>query len=197
MPETFQAPAGRTEIPDRIEVAARVHAIRNRSHYVLSFPWHPEAPGLVRQWVSAHWHKPSGGWLMDAHRHETVRKALEEVAALLRDRGVEIDAPMEGKAGNSGAAANGAAAPARIKVPDDGTVTAGSVLETDAGWLVVERLGASFIAGSGGRNGRAASPGKLMRYAYHRPATEAEIEAVLAAEEPEIVDVAPTMRLEP
>ena len=180
MPETIQAPAAGDAIPDRIDVAARVFATRNRTHFVLSFPWHPEAQALVRQWVSAHWHKPSGGWLMDAHRHEAVRKALEEVSVLLRERGVEVDAPEPRAPTHPGRAAAGAAGPSRIKVADDGTVTAGSLLETGAGWLVVERLGASFIAGSGGRNGRAASPGKLMRYAYHRPATEAEIEAALA-----------------
>ncbi|MCW3782909.1 hypothetical protein [Defluviimonas salinarum] len=168
MPETTARPE---ELPERIEIAPDVLAVKVGRHYVLRFPFNREAVDRLRQYRSAHYDGPSGGWLMDAWRTDAVRRALEEVDRILGpDRHLRQ------------AAASAVPTP-RLLVAAD-SVAVGHLLETETGLVTVVQLGAVFAgAAKLVKSGRAELVGRPVRYAYHRPATEAEIAAEAARRE--------------
>ena len=79
--------------PDRIDIAPDIYAIRLYRHYVLKFPFDREANDRVRRAIGAHFDRASGGWCLDAHRPDLVRRVLGDVAAILAPRRTEACAP--------------------------------------------------------------------------------------------------------
>jgi hypothetical protein len=69
--------------PDRIDITPEIFAIRLHRHYVLKFPFDRAANDRVRRAIGAHFCAASGGWCLDAHRADLVRRVLEDVAGIL------------------------------------------------------------------------------------------------------------------
>ena len=143
--------------PERIEVAPDIHAQRLHRHYALSFPFDPEASKRVGLWKTAIWDPHRKRWMMDAHRPDLVRKALEEILRLRNARQLQEEGGSRAWQGD----------PERLAVDLDRGVAVGDILKTKTGKIKVERLGAPFLS----RFGR--TP-KMVRYAYGHSLSEAE-----------------------
>lgn len=144
--------------PQRIEVAPDIYALLMNRHYTLVYPFDREANKLVARWKTAVWDPLEKGYLMDAHRPDLVRKALEEILDLRNTKGLEGDRERT----------RGKAEMARIAIDAGMEVAEGYLIETKKGSLIVERLGEPFLS-KFGRNP------KRVRFAYGHFATEAEL----------------------
>jgi hypothetical protein len=98
------------------------------------------------------------------------------VDRILRSKGIDTDADPE-----TWRAVKAPEKLARTLVRLDDGIAAGTILSVKKGPAMVERMGAPFVGEPKyARWGKPELVGSMLRYAYHRPATEAEIE--LAAE---------------
>lgn len=168
-----QVPIGQE--PERIEIAEDVYAVHCGTHYHIAFPYHPKAPEIMRSVWTAHYVPETRAWSARISRYADIEDALRKINQLL-----PADRDMKPKARRASAAA-GQKQPARrnrvlVSVSDD--VAEGSVLEIGGKHVTVEHIGVPFTADRKfARWGKAELVGKLVHYAYHRPSTEAEIEA--------------------
>lgn len=152
--------------PDRIEINDRIRAVKVHRHYHIFFPYSAAAVDRMRMGISAHWFEPTKCWMMDAHRHESLRRILEDIARIDAD-------PVVRSSG-------------RTIVAAGSEVKTGDLLETAQGPVMVDRLGVVFTGGKGLKGqGLPELVGQQVRYAWHHPATEAEIAAARRAAEPE------------
>ena len=178
-PETVMCYGEKTPVSIRIstQVYARLgpQGIGHR-HYTAQFPYDKDAVDIIRMSVGAHYAPESGGWQLRAGYPGRVERVLEEIDDLLRRKGINTDADPAEKP-DRGAPVKMDRTIVRL---EDG-VLAGAVINVKKGPVMVERLGSPFIGdGKYARWGKPELVGATLRYAYHRPATEAEIQ--IAAE---------------
>ncbi|ETX13649.1 hypothetical protein OCH239_09275 [Roseivivax halodurans JCM 10272] len=155
--------------PTHIEIAPDVRAWKVGRSYHIAFPYHPEAKRVMDGLDSAYWAPAAHCWIAGANRHGEIEAALRRIDAILGpDRHVRRQAREAAAPGKL----------ARTLVPVDDGLEAGQVRQIDGRHVTVERFGREFPAGRGFRRaGRPELDGKMICYAYHRPATDAEIEA--------------------
>lgn len=182
--------------PERIDIAPDVYAVKLGLYYHIKFPYNREAVEVMRMVATAHYAREMNGWAARQARHEDIRKALIKIDEILGpDRHAAREA-RERAAAEKGAKPAKPAKPQRVIVPVEDGVKAGQVLEIKKKHVTVERLGAPFTADSRyARWGKPEMVGAIVRYAYHRPSTEAEIEAFrqeqLEAQEAEVPEPDP------
>ncbi|WP_027234300.1 hypothetical protein [Leisingera caerulea] len=168
--------------PERIDVAEDVYAVKTGLFYHIAFPYHPQAPDIMRSVKTAYFVPETKGWTARIIRHQDIYHALCKIDALLpADRHEKRRAREAATAGESGQRKAGkkpAARQQRILVLASDDVCETQILEVKGKHVTVERLGTPFMADRKfAKWGKPELVGKLVRYAYHRPSTEAEIEA--------------------
>lgn len=77
--------------PVSIDISDDVHAVLCHKHYLLRFPFDPDAVEAVKSRVSAAWFRPGRCWTMDAHRHVAVRNTLLEIQQILDAKRHEVE----------------------------------------------------------------------------------------------------------
>lgn len=180
MPEAHDAPRAFTD-PERIDHGhGCVATLEQRRHYVVKFPYAPEAAQRMSRVSGASWFPPMHAWIVPSVRASQVDAALRDISAMpeVREEAARAMSPA-GKPNQEGREAE---ALEKIVVAASDGVRPGDILETKKGPRMVERLGVSFPGPAWlGKRGRRELVGEPVRYAWSRPATEAEIEARRAA----------------
>lgn len=146
-------PSRTDDTPEEIRISEKIRAVRNGREYLLRFPYHPEAVAAIKRWNKVDWDPIAKIWSMPVTEVESVRKALQEVEAVLQDH------PQPPKTG-------------RAAVPADTALGRGSMAVIDGEQIMITGLGRSF---------RPRGSRDAVRFAYYRELTRDE-RARLAAQ---------------
>ncbi|MBW3243326.1 hypothetical protein KUV57_11520 [Epibacterium sp. DP7N7-1] len=163
--------------PERIDISPDVYAIKIGLYYHITFPYSQEAVNIMRKVATAHFSPEMKGWAARGSRHEDIREALGEISKTLNANRNAVSRQRDTYAAKSRSKPDKPVKPQRVLVPIEDGLRAGDVLELKKKHITVERLGTPFTADSRyARWGKPEMVGSLVRYAYYRPSTEAEIE---------------------
>lgn len=170
MPDAIHYPYG--EEPKRLQAGENLTAYRVGRYYSLTLPQYSrEATEIIRMVATAHWERSDGAWHVHASHHQTLQRAMDQVAVIPGmdrapgPRRATVDTQV-------------ATRPQRSLIPADADFEVGQILTYRRKPVAVERLGAPFMADS--RNAKWGKPelaGKMVRYAYHHPASQEEVHA--------------------
>ncbi|MEP3667498.1 MAG: hypothetical protein ABJN42_12310 [Roseibium sp.] len=162
------------DLPKRIEISKQVQATLGHQgvgprHYWTSFPYDKDAIEVMRQ---AGGFYDGNNWNLVAHRVEAATNALKQVDEILRSKGIDTNADPAKRAPR---AAPKKQARSLVKLDDD--IKPGEILKVKKKFVMVERLGAPFVGEPKyARWGKPELVGETIRYVYHRPATEDELD---------------------
>lgn len=162
MPDT--TPDESVYAPKHIRISERVHALRSGKFYMVSFPYSEAASKMMGDLAGAFYEPSIRGWHYPWQRAEILEDRLAKIDQCLRDEGFDVDTPE--------------VTLTRQLMIDTGDLAPGLVLETDEGAVTIDRVGKAFT----GTRFLAKSTGlkvtnKPVRYVWHRPSLDAEIEA--------------------
>jgi hypothetical protein len=180
MPEDPEAPRAFTD-PERIDHGhGCVATLHQGRHYMVRFPYAPEATRRMNLVSGAIWAREMGGWIVPSVRASQIDAALRDISAMPAVR--EKAAREMSSASRRNPERRDEEPLEKIVVAESDGVNPGDILETKKGPRIVERLGVSFLGPAWlGKRGRRELVGEPVRYAWSRPATEAELEARRAA----------------
>lgn len=155
------------ETPDRIYAAKDIYAIRTGRNYQLVFPFSREAVAIVKSIPTAHFVPEMRGWSVQANRFRELDAGLQRLHRALEPR------PSSDARSSTGV---GAQARDRTLMPVSADLSVGCILPLKGAHVTVLGFGKPFVADQRySAWGRPELAGAQVRYAYHRPATDAEI----------------------
>lgn len=151
-----------------IRMSERVYATLLHRHYKVEFPFTKEAVDRMRLCPTAFWER-SLGWSVSAHKADALRAALTDIEGICKAQGVDTnarDTPLK-----------------RSVILHNVDQAAPPFLEGEKGLEKVVRLGAPFVASRAlAKSTGLKISGKMVRYAYHRPASEIELDELNRSE---------------
>lgn len=164
--------------PQEIRMSERVKAVLIHRHYKVDFPYSEEAVSRMSLCPTAHYER-SLGWSVSAWKHEALSSALKDIEEICQSLGFDTqlkDVPLT-----------------RSVVLFD-PENPPKFLDGPEGKEKVVKLGRPFTATRATAKASGLKiTGKEVCYAYHRPATELELEALIEkqAQREEVCDLSP------
>lgn len=154
--------------PERIEVSEDLVAIRLNRTYSLRVPFRRSATDIIRTVPTAFYDAGSRTWSVSAIKHEELERAMRRMDEAMGHRAMEpAPAPQEAPKKSQ-----------KVLVPLSEGHVVGQVLTDRKRPVTVESLGDVFPGPARlAQWGKRDLVGKPVRYVYHHPSTEAEIEA--------------------